>query len=87
MNNKWINSTLNSEAYSSFEGVSSDHRIITAMICLSLHSNKEQTDKTTYLKHILQMTNMRIMSLPTWKQHQSAYKPNQERNVEFHGSH
>ena len=30
MNKKWINSTLNCEAYSSFEEVSSDHRIITA---------------------------------------------------------
>ena len=36
INKKWINSAPNSEAYSSFEGVSSDHRIISAKICLSL---------------------------------------------------
>ena len=36
MNKKWINSTLNCEAYSSFEGVSSDHWIIRAKIHLSL---------------------------------------------------
>ena len=31
INKKWNNSSLNSEAYSSFERVSSDHRIVTAM--------------------------------------------------------
>ena len=30
INRKWKNSTMNCEAYSSFEGVSSDHRIVTA---------------------------------------------------------
>ena len=33
---KWNNSTLNCEAYSSFEGVSSDHRIVMAKIRLNL---------------------------------------------------
>ena len=36
---KWNNSTLNSEAYSSFEGVSTDHRIVRAKIRLSLRKN------------------------------------------------
>ena len=36
---KWNNSALNCEAYSSFEGVSSDHRIVTAKIRLSLRRN------------------------------------------------
>ena len=36
INKKWNNSALNCEAYSSFEGVSSDHRIVTAKIRLSL---------------------------------------------------
>ena len=36
MNKKWKNSAMNCEAYSSFEGVSSDHRIVTAKIRLSL---------------------------------------------------
>ena len=30
MNKKWINSALNCQAYSSFKGVSSDQKIVTA---------------------------------------------------------
>ena len=40
INKKWINSALNCEAYSSFKGLSSDHRIVTAKIRLSLRRNK-----------------------------------------------
>ena len=47
-NKKWINSTLNCKAYSSFEGVSSNHRIVTAKICLSLHRNAVQTTTTIH---------------------------------------
>ena len=36
INKKWKNSAINYEAYSSFQGVSSDHRIVTAKIRLSL---------------------------------------------------
>ena len=36
INNKWNNSALNCEAYSSFEGVSNDHRIFMIKIRLSL---------------------------------------------------
>ena len=36
INKKWKNSVMNCEAYSSFEGVSSDHRIVMAKIRLSL---------------------------------------------------
>ena len=36
INKKWNNSTLNCKAYSSFEGVFSDDRIVTAKIRLSL---------------------------------------------------
>ena len=39
---------MNCEAYSSFEGVSSDHRIVTAKIRLSLCRNVNQTTKTTH---------------------------------------
>ena len=38
MNKKWNNSAMNCEAYSSFEGVSSDHRKVTAKIRLSLRT-------------------------------------------------
>ena len=36
INKKWKNSEINCEAYISFEGVSSDHRIVTAKVRLSL---------------------------------------------------
>ena len=39
-NKKWINSTVNCEAYSFFDGISSDHRIDLAKICLSFLRNK-----------------------------------------------
>ena len=39
INRKWKNSVMNCEAYSTFEGVSSDHRIVTAKIRLSLRKN------------------------------------------------
>ena len=48
INKKWIKSTLNCEAYSSFEGVFSDHRIISAKTCLSLCRNKRQTGKASW---------------------------------------
>ena len=40
VNRKWINSVMNSEAYNIFEGVSSDHRIVSTKIRLSLRANK-----------------------------------------------
>ncbi|XP_063587867.1 uncharacterized protein LOC134765253 [Penaeus indicus] len=45
INKKWINSAHNCEAYSSFEGVSSDHRIVSCKIQLSLRANKRKTSK------------------------------------------
>ena len=48
MNKKWINSTLNCEAYSSFEGVSSDHQIVMAKIHLSLCRNTVQITTATH---------------------------------------
>ena len=45
MNRKWINNTLNCEAYSSFEGVSSDCRIVTTKIHRSRRRNAVQTTK------------------------------------------
>ena len=43
INRKWENSAMNCEAYSTFEGVSSDHRIVTAKIRLSLRKNATRT--------------------------------------------
>ena len=42
---KWINSSLNCEAYSSFEVVSCDHRMATVKLCLSLSGNVAKTAK------------------------------------------
>ena len=46
INKKWKNSAMNCEAYSSFEGVSPDHRIFTAKIRLSVRKNATRTATT-----------------------------------------
>ena len=48
INKKWKNSAMNCEAYSSFEGVSSGHRIIKAKIRLSLRKNATRTATTKH---------------------------------------
>ena len=48
INKKWKNIAMNCEAYSSFEGVSSDHRIVTAKLRLSLRKN---ATRTATIKH------------------------------------
>ena len=48
INNKWKNSAMNCEAYFSFEGVSTDHRIVTAKIRLSLRKNATRTETTKH---------------------------------------
>ena len=48
INKKWIKNAQNCVAYYSFEGLSSDHRIVTAKIHLSLHKNKTQIAKTNH---------------------------------------
>ena len=45
INKKWMNSAQNSETYTSFEGVSSDHKIVFAKICQNLCRSKAQTVK------------------------------------------
>ena len=42
INRKWKNSAMNCEAYTSFEGVSSDHRIVTAKLRLSLRKTPHE---------------------------------------------
>ena len=48
INKKWKNSAMNCEAYSSFEGVSTDHRIVTAKIRLNLRKNAKRTAITKH---------------------------------------
>ena len=48
INKKWKNSTINCEAYSTFEDVSFDHRIVTAKIRLSLRKNDTRTATTKH---------------------------------------
>ena len=48
INRKWKNSAMNCEAYSSFEVVSSDHRIVTAKKWLSLRKNAIRTATTKH---------------------------------------
>ena len=47
-NKKWKNSAVNCEAYSSFAGVSSDHRIVSAKIRLTLRKNAIRTTTTIH---------------------------------------
>ena len=53
INKKWKNSAMNCEAYSSFKGVSSDHRIVTAKIRLSLRKNATWTTTTIHYDWVL----------------------------------
>ena len=48
INKKWKNSAMNCEVCSSFDGVSSDHRIVTAKIQLSLRKNATRTTTTIH---------------------------------------
>ena len=48
INKKWKNSAMNCETYSSFEGVSTDHWIVTAKIRLSLRKNAKRTATTKH---------------------------------------
>ena len=48
INKEWKNSAMNCEAYSSFESVPSDHRIVTAKIRLSLRKNAKRTATTKH---------------------------------------
>ena len=49
INKKWINSVQNCEAYHSLEGISTDHRIVSLRIKLSLRANKKKSyTKITY---------------------------------------
>ena len=45
---KWKNSVTNTEAYSSFASVGSDHRVVTAEVKLSLRASKPPTKKKRY---------------------------------------
>ena len=48
VNSKWNNSVKNTETYSSFESVGSDHRIVTMEVRLSLRVTKPPTPKKWY---------------------------------------
>ena len=53
INKKWKNTAMNCVGYSSFEGVSSDHRIVTAKIRLSLRKNATRTETTRHYDRAL----------------------------------
>ena len=60
INKKWENSAMNCEAYSSFEGVSSNHWIVTAKIRLSLRKNvKRKTTTIHYDRDLLNNKDIR----------------------------
>ena len=53
INKKWKNSAMNCSVYYSFEGVSSDHRIVTAKIRLNLRKNATWTATTKHYDWVL----------------------------------
>ena len=53
LNKKWKNSAMNCEAYSSFEGVSSEHRIVTPKLWLSLRKNATRAATTKHYEWAL----------------------------------
>ena len=59
INKKWKNIAMNCEAYSSFESVSSDHRIVTAKIRLSLRKNATRTATTKHWALLNNSTDIR----------------------------
>ena len=64
INKKWKNSAMNCKAYSSFEGVSSDHRIFTAKIRLSLRKNATRTTTTKHYDWaLLNIRNKYVLAL------------------------
>ena len=44
LNKKWSNSAQNCEAYNTFYGVSSDHRVVTSRLQLSLRANRKKAN-------------------------------------------
>ena len=48
INRKWQNSIHNIQAYNTFNTVGSDHRIVTASICLSLRAQKTRPKSIKY---------------------------------------
>ena len=53
INKKWKNNAMNCKTHSSFEGVSSDHRIVTAKIRLSQRKNATRTATTKHYDWVL----------------------------------
>ena len=85
INKKWKNNTMNCEAYSSFEGVSSDHRIVSAKIRLSLRKNATRTATTKHCDWVLLNRDIRdkyVLELrnrfETWQEKTEKGTPNDE---------
>ena len=70
INKKWKNSVKNCRAYNSFNSISSDHRIISADIKLSLRANTKKNSKFkpcdwTRLTHDTEIRNAFIITVKT----------------------
>ena len=77
INKKWNNSALNSSTYSSFEGVSSDHWIVTAKIRLSLQRNVVWATTTVHYDcFLLTNRNMRDKYMLTLRYKSETHTPN-----------
>ena len=80
INRKWKNSAMNCEAYSSFEGVSFDHRIVTGKLRLSLRKNATRTVTTRrYDWALLNNRDIRDKYALELKKYSKHYKRRQKR--------
>ena len=62
INKKWKNSALNCQAFNTFEGVSSDHRIVTSTLRLILRENKKKSSIFPPFDWSLLTTNMDLQN-------------------------
>ena len=71
INNKWNNCALNCQVYSSFEGVSSDHRIVTSTkIRLNLQRNAARTTTTVHYDwFLLNNRDLKAYGQKTYRRH------------------
>ena len=67
INKKCKNSAMNCEAYSSFEGVSSDHRMVTAKIRLSLRKNAKRTEIKKQIRNTTREDGKKYTNRRIWK--------------------
>ena len=81
INEKWNNSALNCKAYSSFGGVSSDHRIAAPKIRLSLRRNTTRTTTAVPYDAICLRTRILEINMREHRETNSMYYRRRQKHV------